>query len=255
MSGFVRSYPLDDIQIRSGGDGRTVEAYAAVFDHPVEIQDGAGHYNERISPTAFDRTLAQRGTNFGVFYNHASTIYGTPSERFSMPIGKPIEVRSDSRGLFTVTRYMDTALADEVLETILAGAITGQSFSGRFIASDVKTPRGGFKRGADGTLPNVTRTEIAMREYGPTPFPAYAAAEIMGVRSVDIPSLIRDMDDAERAEIARLLSFPVARLDDLARDDSTAPAPAVAPEPPADSRHADRTFQSLRRKAREIGAI
>src|SRR5690349_1314009 len=34
---FTRSYPLDDIRIRSGGDGRTVEAYAAVFDTPSEI--------------------------------------------------------------------------------------------------------------------------------------------------------------------------------------------------------------------------
>src|SRR5262249_50896293 len=29
---YTRSYVLDDISIRAGGDGRTVEAYAAVFD-------------------------------------------------------------------------------------------------------------------------------------------------------------------------------------------------------------------------------
>lgn len=255
MSGFVRSFPLEDIAIRSGGDGRTVEAYAAVFDQLVEITDGSGHYMESIARTAFDRTIGQRGTNFGVFYNHASTIYGTPSERFSIPIGTPLEVRADNRGLFTVTRYNANPLADEVLEAIRTGAISGQSFSGRFVQSDKKTPRGGFRAAPDGTLTEVTRTEIAMREYGPTPFPAYAAAEIVGVRSVDIFGALREMDDAERAELAALLRLPVARLDDAARDDSTSPEPAVAAETPADTRHADRTFQSLRVKAREIGVM
>ncbi|MDQ1248447.1 MAG: uncharacterized protein QG597_2819, partial [Actinomycetota bacterium] len=45
---FQRSYALDDITIRSG-DGRTVEAYAAVFDTSAEIHDRQGHYLERIA--------------------------------------------------------------------------------------------------------------------------------------------------------------------------------------------------------------
>lgn len=259
MSVFIRSFPLLDIEVRSEGDGRTVDAYAAVFDEPVEIHDGAGHYLERIASSAFDRTLAQRGTKFGVFFNHGTTIYGTPSERYSMPIGTPVEVRADGRGLFTRTRYNATPVADEVLEAIRTGAITGQSFSGRFLRSDKPTPKFGFKANADGTLVEVTRTEIALREYGPTPFPAYEAASIVGVRSIDPESVaraLRDMDESERAEIAALLSFPDARSTDPAQDGSTAPGPAATPnEPPADSRYADRTYSSLRLKAREIGAI
>ena len=52
---FQRSYALDDITIRSG-DGRTVEAYAAVFDTPARIHDRQGHYLERIARSAFDAT-------------------------------------------------------------------------------------------------------------------------------------------------------------------------------------------------------
>jgi hypothetical protein len=48
MTEFVRAWALDDIRIRSGGDGRTVEAYAAVFDTPTEVHDQDGHYNEVI---------------------------------------------------------------------------------------------------------------------------------------------------------------------------------------------------------------
>ena len=35
---------------RTGGDGRTVEAYAAVFDDPAEINDHEGHYIEDDRP-------------------------------------------------------------------------------------------------------------------------------------------------------------------------------------------------------------
>lgn len=255
---FTRSFPLEDIRIRSGGDGRTVEAYAAVFNAPVEIRDADGQYLEQIAPTAFNKTLSDNGLRFGVFYNHARTIYGTPSERFSMPIGTPQEIRVEARGLLTVTRYNATPVADEVLEAIRTGAITGQSFSGRFIASDTPRPRRGFAPAADGSLTVVTRTEIAMREYGPTPFPAYAGAEIVGVRAADLARVVREMDDDERAELASLLNLPAARLEDAARADDTAPdgPPSVAePSEPIGLPAHLRAFQSSRLKARDLGAL
>jgi len=186
MSHFTRSFPIEDIEIGRSGDGRTVTAYAAVFDVPVEIRDQEGQYLEVIDRTAFNRTLGIRGTNFGVFYNHARTLSGTPSDMFSLPLGKPIEVRADGRGVLTVTRYNANPLADMVLESIRNGEITGQSFSGSFLQSTpLAPPSRGYRRASDGTLPTVRRMEVAMREYGPTPFPAYAAAEVVGVRAED----------------------------------------------------------------------
>jgi HK97 family phage prohead protease len=177
---FVRSYPLEDITITKGGDGRTVEAYAAVFNRSAEIRDQDGHYLEEIDPSAFNRTISNRRNRFGVFYNHGLTIHGTPSDRGSVPIGTPVEVRVDNVGVRTVTRYNRTALAEEVLESINSGAITAQSFTGRFMRSNpARVPRGTKA----GKLPSVTRMEIDMREYGPTPFPAYAEAMITGVRA------------------------------------------------------------------------
>jgi HK97 family phage prohead protease len=179
---FTRSYPLEDIKVRSGGDGRTVEAYASVFGTPAEIHDQDGHYHEVIDSRAFDKTITERGTRFGVFFNHGMTLHGTPSERHSMPIGTPVEVRADQHGVLTVTRYNKTVLADEVLEAINSGAITGQSFSGRMIQSSSSARRP--YRARNGEVPTVTRTEIAMREYGPTPLPAYEDAGIVGVRAL-----------------------------------------------------------------------
>jgi HK97 family phage prohead protease len=183
VNDFTRSFPLEDISIRAGGDGRTVEAYAAVFGQEVPISDGDGRYLERIDPTAFNKTLADKGTRFSVLYNHGMTIYGTPSDSGSMPIGTPIEVRADSRGLYTVTRYNKTPLGDAALEAIASGSLRAQSFAGSFVRSDKVKPRGGYRPDASGAFPLVTRQEINLREYGPTPFPAYSDAAIMGVRA------------------------------------------------------------------------
>jgi HK97 family phage prohead protease len=185
MTMFTRFVPLDDIRIRSGGDGRTVEAYAAIFNTPAEMSDVDGSYQEQIAPGAFTKTLQERAAQIGVFYNHGRSIDGFPSDRYSMPLGVVEEIRPDAKGLLTVTRYSRTDLADEVLEGIRMGAIRGQSFSGMFTKSAPRSqpPRGGYHAGRDGSLPLITRTEIALREYGPTPFPAYEGAGIVGVRA------------------------------------------------------------------------
>jgi HK97 family phage prohead protease len=185
---FTRYVELDDISIRSaakGGDGRTVEAYVTPFMSPTPIDDQQGRYREQIAPDAFVRTLVEEAGRIGVFYNHASTIHGFPSERFSMPLGTPLELRPDGRGLFSVTRYNTGPLADEVLAAIDNGDIKGQSFSGRMVKSNPAPPPGGkYRPSRSGELPLVTRTQIQLREYGPTPFPAYTSgAEILEVRA------------------------------------------------------------------------
>jgi HK97 family phage prohead protease len=190
---YMRLYPLEDIHIlrsADGGDGRTVEAFAAVFDDPAEIQDHEGHYVETIDRSAFNKVIADASRARGgfpgsvkVLYNHGMTIQGTPSERFSMPIGVPVDIRAEQRGLLTRTRYSDTPLAEEILENIRAGSITSQSFTGRIVRSDPSLRRGDrYRPDSAGNLRTVRRTELGLREYGPVLWPAYSGAEILGVR-------------------------------------------------------------------------
>jgi HK97 family phage prohead protease len=191
---FDRPFALQDISIRAGGDGRTVDAYATVFDIPTPIHDQDGDYIEVIDRRAFERILPKlapagdrKHWRVGVFYNHAMTLHATPSEMDSMPIGVPLEIRADDHGLFTRTRYHKGERADQVLEAIREGSLSGYSFSGRFDRSDPSAPRGGkFRPDRRGNLPTVRRTEATLREYGPTPFPAYPDANITGVRSEQI---------------------------------------------------------------------
>jgi HK97 family phage prohead protease len=189
---YMRLYPLEDIHIvRSADekDGRIVEAYATVFDEPAQIADHEGHYIETIDPAAFNKVLAdvsrsRRGlAQVKVLYNHGRTIDGSASDKYSMPIGVPVEIRPEARGLLTRTRYSKTATGEEILALIEDQAITSQSFTGRIVRSDPQLRRGDRHRpDSAGNLRTVRRTELGLREYGPVLWPAYSGAEILGVR-------------------------------------------------------------------------
>lgn len=220
-----RAVPLADLEVK----GRTVTAYAAAFDSPASVYDpqfNPARHLESVARSAFTRALnAGAGRKAKVLFNHGKTIDGTPSERYSMPIATPEEVRADGRGLLTVSRYANTPLADEVLELIRNESITGQSFRG---AVYKYAERGGI----------VELTECGLREYGPCPFPAYADAEIVSIRSAaDLMEAVTDLTPEQRAELARLLSSsnntsnnpdtPIVGLDAAPAPEGTA---AVTPD-------------------------
>jgi phage head maturation protease len=243
MTDFIRAVALDDIRIRSGGTGRTVEAYAAIFGEPAEIMDADGHYYEVNHPTSFARTIAHHDGGFPVVYNHGMTIAGTPSDRGSVPIGVSKEVRVDKRGVLTISEYGNSELADEVLEAIRMGAVKAQSYGGRFVRSDPRVPLGGFRAGPGGKLRTVTRLEVKMREFGPTPFPAFAGAAITGIRAQQMLGALLTAPAERRLALLNELDHLATPLDEAdpaeAETDGTPDAPdsaATVTDDPA-SRH------------------
>lgn len=249
---FMRSYPIGDMSVAEDGDGRTVTAFAAVFNRSAEVRDQDGHYNEMLAPDSFKQTIATRGTNFGVFYNHGKTLYGTPSEAGSVPIGVPVEAPRAAtvggvEGLLTVTRYLDNPLANSILDGIKQRAITGQSFTGRFMKSTRS------RSATKGSLPTILRQEIAMKEYGPTPFPVYADAAILGTRSVEL--FLEEIAKADPEDIDRLRNMlGLATPLEPAETAGTSPEAAPADEPPV-GHSTRRQHQHLRARAREIGVL
>ncbi len=240
----ARAFTFDDIAIRSDGDGRTVEAYCAAWNVDSEIRDQDGHYIESLAPRSFTKTIQERGDRFGVFYNHARTLYGTPDGNLSVPIGVPLEVKEDERGVYTATRYLDNPLADAILDAIKQRAIKGQSFSGRF----VKSKREPAKRGG---LPRVYRTEVAMREYGPTVFPAYTEAMILGTRSVSsfLDALNACDEDVDRLRQMLGLATPL----EPASLSSASPEAARVEEPALAGHSARQLHNHHRAQARKEG--
>jgi HK97 family phage prohead protease len=209
---FHRTYTLDDIQIQRSGDGRTVEAYAAMFDAPYEVQDQYGHYMETIDRAAFNRTLTNgAGKSAMCLYNHGMTVHGTADALSSVPLGTPLEIRADGKGLLTVTRYNKSALADSVLESIRNGDIRSQSFRGRIIRSSpdrVPTVRRG------GPLPTIVRHELGLTDYG---------AEILAVRSLaELREDFAALDDDGRLELLRSLGLEIPDGEDEDLEDDEA---------------------------------
>lgn len=201
-----RYYPLENIEIirsSKGGDGRTVEAYAAVFDSPTEINDQYGNYTEQIHRSAFNMSV-----NSGAWrkaeclYNHGyNPITRRPDVVASIALGTPLEIRVEPRGLLTVTRYNNTPLAEATLCAIKDGQITGQSFEGPcFKSNPMRVPR--VRPGQP--LPVVTRMELGLRNYGPTPSPAYDEPMVTVVRS--IISDIKGLTEGEYDELIRALT-------------------------------------------------
>lgn len=180
---FRREFELDGIDIirsGSGGDGRTVEAYATVFDAPTEVKDQHGHYMETIHRSAFDEALRGGFGKVKVFYNHGMDLHGRPSDMWSVPIGTPVDIRVDGKGLRTITRFNEGVDGDRVLEAIRNNAITGYSFRGPIRASEPRR----VPKARDGMpLPTVTRMSLGLTEYGPTPMPYYTGASILALRS------------------------------------------------------------------------
>lgn len=183
---ILRTIPLDDFDIKRDRAGRTVTAYAAVFGQPTEIRDKHGHYHEEINRAAFNRTISHGISRVSVFYNHGYDLSGKQNGLLAVPFATPVDIRPDGKGLLTVSRYNDGDLADAILSAWDGGQIRGQSFSGKVHQTRELGQRDG--------IPHIERTELGLREYGPTPMPAYDGAGLVMIRSQDdLAELVRSM--------------------------------------------------------------
>lgn len=212
----TRFLPVDDMEIRRvNRKEREVTAYAALFNQPAEIRDKHGHYWEQINRAAYNRTLSHGIGRIQVFYNHGYDLTGRPNMLGAVPIATPRNVDPDGRGLLTVSRYNDGEVADAVLAAWEGGQIKGQSFTGRVFQSR--------KVGRNGDLDVIERTELGLREYGPTHAPAYEGDMLVAIRSQgELAELVRSM-------IADITGTPVDSPADIATPDPGPGAPEDSP--------------------------
>jgi len=191
---LTRPFMVDDLHIMRAAEGessgRVVEGYAAVFNQPQPIRDSQGEYEEVIDPHAFDSALTRMSERRGgigsavrVLFNHGKSIEGHPAPEFQKPIGRAQAITPDSRGLLTRTEFNRTALAEEVLELIRSGSITGMSFQGNDLRSDppLRGPGDKYRRRSGGGLATVRRMMLSLMEYSPVVFEAYPGAEFLGM--------------------------------------------------------------------------
>jgi HK97 family phage prohead protease len=222
---ITRTVDLLDYEIARDGDGRTVTAYAATFGNLYEVTDSDGHYDEVINSRAFNQAIKRGAVRTAqVHFNHGLTLWGTPSDKWTEPIGTPVEIRAETRGLLTVTRYGRTPAGEEALQMWKDGMVRGQSFRGAVYRS--ARPKSG-----PNDRPIIERLELGLREYGPTPNPANIEAGLVAVRS-QLLADVGEMTPEERRELAALLAETPGLGDDhrVPALIDPAAAPVVTPE-------------------------
>lgn len=208
----LRSYAIDDLVVRSDGDGRTVEAYMAVFNQPTEIQDQYGHYYEVIDRSAFNGVI-KRNAKPLVMFNHGRDMHGTRSDYWSTPVAVHRSMEADGRGVRVSSWYVQTPKGDEALELIRSGAVDGYSFSG-------KPNRSQPIAATNGDLPTIVRQDMGLVEYGPAILRAYEGARVLALRSestdFDPQELVEQLERLNPDQLAELVPVLRSSVPDLA---------------------------------------
>jgi HK97 family phage prohead protease len=165
------AFRADDIE------GRTFKGYASTYD-----KDLGG---DVIAPGAFAKTLAERGARVKVLWQH------------SEPIGRPVDMREDGKGLYVEAKISNTRLGDEALELMRDGVIDQMSIG-------YSVPQGKSEYQEDGTR---LIKELKLYEFSAVTFPMNEAAIITGVKSLrDAVRIKESLDSESKAELAELLA-------------------------------------------------
>lgn len=172
-------------------DGRTLEGYAAVFDQPTEINSWEGHFNERVAPGAFKKSL--RNKTPVIQFDH-----GQDPRTGTVPIAQLTDAHEDEHGLKVKARMYDNPVVEPIRQAIAGKSIRGMSF--RFTptrdrwtdaqGNDVDPNElesllyGGRSSDRDRLPLNRVIQELKLHEMGPVVNPAYEGTSV-GMRSAD----------------------------------------------------------------------
>lgn len=188
-------------EAKLSSDKRRIEAYASTFGN-------VDHDNDVILPGAFTKTIAE-----ALPANRIKTLW---QHDWKQPIGRPVAMSQDSKGLITETEVSRTTLGNDVIALIEDGVIDKTSI-GFWI------PAGKSAQRPDGVR---EISEVALMEYSFVTFPANDQAIVTGMKALqEMAHFLKSagavrqstIDDcaATFAEIKALLTIqPVRPLDD-----------------------------------------
>ena len=168
----LRSLPFDlELATRDGdaGDGRTLVGRLVPYGVASTVSDGGGPlYRGSASRGAFDRQVrsGQHG-QVALFAEH-----NVPGTRHQLPLARAAELYDGADGLYGAFPMPHTTAADDALELVRAGVVTGLSLGFRLLERSGKPGRDGI----------VDRTRAHVDHVALTHAPAYATAEVVGLR-------------------------------------------------------------------------
>lgn len=188
----VKSFSLKD-----GGvdiDARTFEGYASTWDKDL--------VGDIIMPGAFTKSINESfpAGRIKVLWNHGE------------PIGMPIEMREDERGLFVKGKISKTARGDEVLELMRDSVVDTMSIG-------FMIPNGKSETRADGV--RIIR-EVRLMEFSPVTFAANPMAAITDVKRLGEMLREQELSDQDKKYLASFVADVQALV--KAEPQSTQPA-------------------------------
>jgi len=141
--------------------GRTIEGYAAVFGN---VDQGG----DIIHRGAFKKTLAERGGKVRLLWQHDTY----------EPIGRPVEMREDDRGLYVKAVISDTQRGRDALALLRDDAIDGLSIGYETLDSDYTTSSDGNGE----KMPMRNLRTIKLYEFSLVTFPMNEEAAVTALK-------------------------------------------------------------------------
>jgi HK97 family phage prohead protease len=197
----VRNYGLTAVEVREADDGAvTFAGYATVFNRNYEVYDAYGMFQERIAPSAFDRTLREN-PDVVLVINHA----GLPLARTK---SGTLRLEPDSFGL-RVFAELDATDPDvqALLPKMRRGDVDEMSFAFR-VVDDVWTEDYSER---EITQVNLHRGDVSVVTFGANPH------TLAMVRAALADESVREQLMAADPEVARVLTTKV--FEDEAADE------------------------------------
>lgn len=147
---------------KSEGDA-TIQGYSSVFNQWYSIRDFFGEYEERVDPSAFDKTLKDGGDVIGLFNHNVDYPLG------SIAAGT-MRQGTDKSGLwYEIDAALDSPQAKSVVVAVERGDVSGSSITFQIVRDSWKD-----EFDDDGNLVSEERTILEARlfEHGPVTTPA-----------------------------------------------------------------------------------
>lgn len=162
---------------------RIITGYASTFNN-------MDHGGDIVMPGAFAKTIADKFPR--------GKIKVLNQHNWNQPIGLPVDMREDSRGLFVSARISETKTGDEVLRLVADKVIDSFSIGFDIVKSEQfedEEMRAALKLPA--WWPMTKLTELNLWEFSPVTFPMNEQAAIIGVKTAFgwLPTFERSTDE------------------------------------------------------------
>jgi phage head maturation protease len=157
--------PAPELIERSAADAAVLDVSFAIFDRWTEVDSYEGRFLERIARGAFSKSVKENLANIKAILSH-----GKDPSLGSTVLGRIESIREmEDRAVARVSLF--PSVPGLLLDGLRAG-VYGASFRGDAIKSKVDYRPKRSEHNPEG-LPEITRTEIKLRDVGPTAFPVY----------------------------------------------------------------------------------